>query len=166
MHNAIRALLITAALAVAPGLALAQTAPATVTLQMGARTEVVTREALAAMPRVTVSTTIHGTAHVFEGVPLAALLQRVGAPAGEALRGDALADVVLVRARDGYAVALALAEADAGVRKDAVILADRVDGAPIAEADGPYRLVVAGDLRPARSARMVESIEVISVKGR
>jgi hypothetical protein len=165
MHNVLRALLIAAVLAL-PGAALAQAAPATVTLKNGAKSEVVTREALAAMPRATVKATLHGTAYTFEGVPLSALLQRVGAPAGEALHGEALADVVVVRARDGYVVALALAEADPGMRKDAVILADRVDGAPIAEADGPYRLVVAADLRPARSARMVESLEIVSLKGR
>ena len=165
MHNVLRPLLIAAFLAL-PALSMAQTAPATVTLKNGAKSEVVTREALAAMPRATVKATIHGTAHTFEGVPLSALLQRVGAPAGEALHGEALADVVVVRARDGYVVALALAEADASMRKDAIILADRVDGAPLPDADGPYRLVVAADLRPARSAKMVESLEIVSVKGR
>jgi DMSO/TMAO reductase YedYZ molybdopterin-dependent catalytic subunit len=35
-----------------------------------------------------------------------------------------------------------------------------MDGKPVPDAEGPLRLVVDGDLRPARSARMVEKIEV------
>lgn len=166
MHNVLRPLLISFAIACAPVLAAAQSVPSTVTLKNGAKTEIVDKAALAAMPHVTVSMPMHGTPHTFEGVPLTLLLQRVGAPVGEALHGEELARVVVARARDGYTVALALAETDASMRKDAVILADRMDGAPIPDADGPYRLVVATDLRPARSAKMVESLEIKSLKDR
>jgi hypothetical protein len=44
--------------------------------------------------------------------------------------------------------------------KDRVILADRADGAPLPVGIGPYRLIVEGDQRGARLARMVASIEV------
>ena len=68
---------------------------------------------------------------------------------------------MLVTGQDGYRVALGLAEADPGVRADKIILADRVDGHAIEGKDGPIRLVVEGDLKPARSVRMVRSIAVV-----
>jgi hypothetical protein len=121
----------------------------------------VTAAELAALPRRSVSLAAeHGAARRYEGPPLTLLLQSVGAPAGKALRGPALADIVVVTARDGYRVALALAETDPGVRKDAIILADRADGAPLPVSEGPFRLVVEGDLRAARSAKMVTTITV------
>ena len=43
---------------------------------------------------------------------------------------------------------------------DQVILADKTDGAPMPDGLGPYRLVVEGDQRGARLARMVVSIEL------
>jgi hypothetical protein len=102
----------------------------------------------------------HGPARTYAGVPLTLLLQSVGAPAGKMLRGPAMADVVVVAASDGYRVALALAETDPGVRAQKILLADTADGAPLGADDGPFRLVVGGDLRAARSARMVTSITV------
>jgi hypothetical protein len=77
------------------------------------------------------------------------------------LGGAALTDVLIVTARDGYQVVLSLAEIDPAMRRNAnVILADHDNGGEIGDADGPFRLAVDGDLRPARSARMVTRIEV------
>ena len=115
---------------------------------------------IAALAHVQLSVTIEGKTASYAGVPLDALLRRVGAPAGKALRGPALRDVVLVTGRDGYAAAFALAETDPGFRKEQILLADRADGQPLADAIGPYRLVVQGDLRAARCVRMVTAIEV------
>jgi len=121
----------------------------------------VTAADLAAMPRETLSLRTEAGKQIrYEGVPLTLLLQSVGAPAGKALRGPALDDIVVVAAKDGYHVALALADTDAGMRAEKVLLADRADGAPLSAQDGPFRLVVEGDLRGARSARMVTSIIV------
>jgi len=102
----------------------------------------------------------HGLGKRYEGVPLTLLLQSVGAPAGKALHGPALADLLVVGASDGYRVVLALAETDPGVRPEKILLADRADGGPLPATEGPFRLVVEGDLRPTRSARMVTSIRV------
>jgi DMSO/TMAO reductase YedYZ molybdopterin-dependent catalytic subunit len=124
-------------------------------------TRTVTAADLAALPRQSVSLTAeHGAPRRYEGPPLTLLLQSVGAPAGKALRGPALADIVVVTARDGYRVSLSLAETDPGMRKEAIILADRADGAPLPASEGPFRLIVEGDLRAARSAKMVTSITV------
>jgi hypothetical protein len=115
---------------------------------------------IAALPHVTLKVQVEGKAVMFSGVPLSGLLVRVDAPYGPALHGTALADAVIVTARDGYTVVLALAETDPAFRREQVILADSADGAPLPDTTGPYRLVVEGDLRAARSARMVVSIEV------
>jgi len=116
---------------------------------------------LAAMPHESVTlATEHGPPRRFDGVPLTALLQLVGAPAGHALRGPALADLVLVTASDGYRVVLALAETDSSVRPEKILVADHADGAPLGPAEGPFRLVVEGDLRAARSAKSVMRIQV------
>ena len=115
---------------------------------------------IAALPHAPLSVTIEGKTTSYDGVPLDVLLQRVGAPAGKALRGAALRDMVLVTGRDGYAAVFALAETDPGFRKGRILLADRADGQPLGDTAGPYRLVVEGDLRAARCVRMVTAIEV------
>jgi hypothetical protein len=113
-----------------------------------------------ALPHVRLTVTIEGKTTTYDGVPLARLLARVGAPAGKALRGAALRDIVLVTGRDGYAAALALAETDPAMREDQVLLADRADGQPLGPTAGPWRLVVQGDQRGARCVRMVAQIAV------
>jgi hypothetical protein len=57
-------------------------------------------------------------------------------------------------------VVLGLAETDPGVRSEKILLADRAEGAPLPANEGPFRLVIEGDLRPVRSARMVKAIAV------
>ncbi|WP_201722812.1 molybdopterin-binding oxidoreductase [Caulobacter sp. BP25] len=120
---------------------------------------------LAALPRARVDLDAHGERHRYEGPLLIEVLAKAGAPTGKALRGPAMANVVLVEARDGYAVALGLAEADPATRSNRIILADRRDGAALPADEGAYRLVIEGDLRPARSARMVNRLVVRRLGG-
>jgi hypothetical protein len=115
---------------------------------------------IAALPHVSFSIKQHDQTHAFSGPLLSTLLAKVGAPSGPALKGPELATVARVTAADGYQVVLALSDIDAGVRPERTILADQEDGAPL-KADGPLRLVVEGDLKPARSARSVVSVEVL-----
>ncbi len=123
-------------------------------------TVVVTAAEVAALPRQRLSLTAHGETHLYEGPTLASVLERVDAPLGERLRGPALTTYVVVRAADGYAVVLSLAEIDPAMSPTAVILADRADGLPLSAEEGPLRIVVEGDARPARSVRQVTAIEV------
>jgi DMSO/TMAO reductase YedYZ molybdopterin-dependent catalytic subunit len=116
---------------------------------------------IAALPHVTLTLSVEGKTHTYEGVPVTDILARVGAPEGKALKGADLADVILVTAKDSYTVALSLADTDPLVRKDQIILADKADGAPLPDGLGPYRLVVEGDQRGARMARMVVSIALL-----
>lgn len=116
---------------------------------------------VAGLPRVSVAFDAHGEKHVYEGPLLIDVLAKVGAPTGKAIHGPEMADVVLVKADDGYQVAFGLAELDPGTRPNRIILADKADGAPLADKDGAFKLVAEGDLRPARSARRVIAIEVL-----
>jgi hypothetical protein len=101
-------------------------------------------------------------ARAYEGVAVIDLLQEVGAPSGKALRGPALADVVIVKGADGYRAAFGIADMDRGMRQSVPILADRNEAGPLDPKEGPFRLVSPDDLRPARSVRGVVSIEVES----
>ena len=49
------------------------------------------------------------------------------------------------------------------MQRRAVILADRMDGAPLPAHDAPYRIVVDGDQKPARSVYAVTRIEVKAI---
>jgi len=102
-------------------------------------------------------------AHVYSGVPLRTVLARVGVPSGEKLRGPFLRLVVIARAADGYAVAYALAEFDEALSDRTILLVDRQDGRPLVPNTGPWRIVAPGDKRPARWARMVTALDVVSV---
>jgi hypothetical protein len=117
---------------------------------------------LAALPHQQVTLQLEGgKSEACEGVPMSLILAKVGAPQGKALRGPEMTDVVEVGAADGYHVALALAETDPIMRGDKIFLADRCGGAALSAGEGPFRLIVVGDGRPARSARQVTSIRLI-----
>jgi hypothetical protein len=127
------------------------------------QTATVSEAELQTLPRVKFVFDAHGQKHEYEGVPLMDLLARVGVAADKPVGGKEMADVVLVTAADGYQVALGLAEADPKTRPNRIIVADRSDGAPLSAKEGPFKLVIEGDLRPARSARTVTSIRVIAL---
>ena len=146
--------------------ALAVCAPAsaqTITLSRGARSETVTAAQFAAMPRASAHVVQHDQPHDFEGVSLAALLAKVGVDVAKPMSGRELAAAIRVTAADGYQVVIALPDIDPATRKAAVIVADREAGQPLKPDQGPYRLVVGDDIRPARSARQVTKIEVVDL---
>jgi DMSO/TMAO reductase YedYZ molybdopterin-dependent catalytic subunit len=140
-----KTLLAVLTLALAPGLAAAQDFTV-VGLDGTAKT--LTAAQMADMPRESVRLAGRKT---YEGPVLAYVLREVGAPAGARLHGPAMRTYVVVRAKDGFAAVLSLAETDKGFTNGLAILADTVDGAPLSERDGPYRLVVDGDLKGSRS---------------
>ena len=146
------------ALVLSAGVCAAQTVTVT---GLDGQTKTLSATDLASMPRVKADLKREdgGVVH-YEGVALDPLLQSVGAPSGHALRGAEMADIVVVSAKDGYRVALALSDIDPGFAAHAVILADKAAGAALPATDGPFRLVVEGDARGARSARMVTAIKV------
>ncbi|PZQ51731.1 MAG: molybdopterin-binding oxidoreductase [Phenylobacterium zucineum] len=155
-----RSILLTLALAacVSPAAALELKGPT-------GQTATVSAADLADLPRVSFTFDAHGQKATYEGPLLIDVLAKVGAPTGKALRGPALANAVIVKASDGYTVVYGLAELDPGTRANRIILADKADGAPLGAKDGPFKVVAEGDVRPARSARLVTSIEVRDLGG-
>jgi DMSO/TMAO reductase YedYZ molybdopterin-dependent catalytic subunit len=143
----------------------AQASPATQTtirvLVDGKPPVTLDRQALAGMPRSSVDTPAihHEPPANWQGVALEDVLQRAGAPSGEQLRGHGMATIVRVTAADHYQVVFSLGELDPMLGNERVLLADTQDGHPLTK-DGPFRLVVPGDKRPARWIHDVTTIEV------
>ena len=118
---------------------------------------------LKAMPRTTlhVENPHEKKSEVYEGVLLEELLRRAGAAHGEQIRGPLMTTYVVAEASDGYRALFALAEVDSGFMNSEILVADTVDGSPIDEKRGPFRLVAPHDKRPARWVRMLQSITVV-----
>ncbi len=96
----------------------------------------------------------------YEGVLMADLLMRLGVPLGDRLRGP-LADLVVVaEAKDQYRTVFSLVELDPATAEKIVLIADRRDGKPLDEQEGPFRLVVPDETRHVRWVRMLESLRV------
>ncbi len=115
------------------------------------------------MPRKTLSVVNphNKKTEMYEGVLLEELLHRAGVPQGEQFRGPSMATCVIAGAEDGYRVVFSLAELDSGILESEVIVADTMDGAPLAAKEGPFRLVAPHEKRPARWVRMLKSITVM-----
>ena len=99
----------------------------------------------------------------YEGVAVQELLRRAGVPQNEKLRGSAMATYVLAEAADGYRVLYSLAELDSDFQDSEVIVADTMNGSPLGEKQGPFKMVAPHDKRPARLIRMLKSLTVVTV---
>jgi hypothetical protein len=84
----------------------------------------------------------------YTGVPLTDLLAKYGAPTGDKLRGKGLSEYIVATGSDGYKAVLSLAETDPSFHPGDVIVADSMDGKPLDEKEGPFKLVVTEDKRP------------------
>jgi len=105
-----------------------------------------------------------GKDHTYSGVTLSDILSKAGVTLGADLRGENLAKYLLVEASDGYQVVFGLAELDKGFTDRAIILADKVDGQPLAPADGPFRIIVQDEKKPARCVKQVAALNVMFAK--
>jgi DMSO/TMAO reductase YedYZ molybdopterin-dependent catalytic subunit len=105
-----------------------------------------------------------GNNHTYSGVLLAAILQKAGTTLGKDLRGENLTKYILCEASDGYQVTFALAELDADFTDRLIILADKMDGKPLAPGDGPFRIIVQDEKKPARCMKQVTAIKVAFAK--
>jgi hypothetical protein len=116
---------------------------------------------LARLPQHSVHAEAHGKSVECAGVNLIDVLRAVGAPSGEALRGKNLALYARISAADGYRAVFAMAELDPGFRSDVPIITASCDGKALEAKDGPFRLVVPGEKRPARWVRQVTAIDLL-----
>ncbi|MBI5940884.1 MAG: molybdopterin-dependent oxidoreductase [Caulobacterales bacterium] len=151
----IRALIVAAALVLAPVAALAQSL--TVTNAEG-RVTTFTPEALAALPQAEAKL---GSKAVYVGASLSAILREAGVPQGPRLHGKPMQAFIVVTGADGYRAVLSIAETDPSFRDAPIILVDRMKTGPLKPEEGSLRLVIDADARPDRGVRQVESIKVV-----
>jgi DMSO/TMAO reductase YedYZ molybdopterin-dependent catalytic subunit len=102
--------------------------------------------------------------HTYTGVTLSEILKKAGATMEDALKGKNLTKYLLVEASDNYQVVFALAELDKNYTDRLIILADTVDGKPLPAGEGPFRIIVQDEKKPARCVRQVIGLKVISAK--
>jgi hypothetical protein len=76
------------------------------------------------------------------------------------MAGPWMAAYVVAAAEDGYRVVFSLAELDASVRDSEALVADTVDGTPLPDGEGPFRLIVPSDKRASRWVRMLRSVTI------
>src|SRR5580700_6623870 len=146
----------------------AQSAPSTARLGIKGAVEnplSLTLEDFRQLPRKTLKVTNphDRKEETYEGVLVTELLKRAGVPQGEQLRGPAMATYVQADAADGYRVIFSLAELDTDFPDSDVIVADIMNGAPLDQKAGPFRLVAPHDKRPARWIRMLQSLTVVQI---
>ena len=91
----------------------------------------------------------------YTGVPVLDILNSAGVTTGKQLRGENLTKYVMVKCADGYEVLFSLAELDTAFTNKIIILANELEGKPLPAGKGPFRLVVPGEGRPARSCFQV-----------
>ncbi|MBZ5611059.1 MAG: molybdopterin-dependent oxidoreductase [Acidobacteriia bacterium] len=144
-----------------------QSPPQAVTLSITGdipRPVTLTADELAKMPRTSVAWSERGPKVTYQGVLLYEVLKHAGAPLDQQLSGQALSSYVVAEARDGYQVLFSLAEIDPAFSGNQVLIADTADGQTLAPSQGPLRLVVGGDKKGARAARMLERLTVVRLR--
>ena len=112
------------------------------------------------LPRTSLKVQTQEGEATYEGVLLAELLKLAGAPLGKELRGKMLTRYVLVKAADDYRVVFSLPEVDPETATQVVLVADRRDGKPLDNKEGPYRIVLGSEKKRARWVRQVIRISV------
>ena len=116
---------------------------------------------LKAMPRSRVEVKAgDGTVNVYEGVLASDLLRIAGVPLGQ-MRGGVVASYAIASGADGYQAVFAVAELDPAFTRSDVIVADIENGTPLADRQGPLRLVAPRDLMASRSVRTLRRIQIV-----
>lgn len=118
---------------------------------------------LAELPRTRAVLQDHGKQVNYEGVPLHDVLARGGVDFGKGLRGKLLSSYVTAIGSDGYQVVFSLADFDSTITNSGIILADQREGKPLDAHEGPLRVIVPQDKKPARSVRLLKEIDVVQL---
>ncbi|WP_426668315.1 molybdopterin-dependent oxidoreductase [Mucilaginibacter sp. McL0603] len=105
-----------------------------------------------------------GHDHTYSGVLLADILKKAGVTLGSDLKGKNLTKCLLITASDNYQVIFALAELDKAYTDRIIILADQMDGKPLPTGDGPFRVIIQDEKKPARCIKQVTGMKVLFAK--
>jgi len=128
-------------------------------LSLGDKTLTLTPADLAALPHET-ATVVNGhtnATETYSGVPIAALLARLGLPFEHANEHTLLKTYFVAEGTDGYRVLISTYETLSTIRGTSAIVADSLDGKPLTS-DGVFKLVIPGDKRPQRWVQNLKSI--------
>ena len=101
-----------------------------------------------------------GLTNIYEGALLTDVLLSLGIPTGEALRGTAAAMFVLVEGRDTAKATFSVAELDPTLSTKRVYLVWKRNGSPLADGEGPYRIIVPDEKRAVRWVRAVHTVSL------
>lgn len=101
-----------------------------------------------------------GKEHNYVGVAISDILQKAGVGMGKQLKGENLSQYMLAKAGDGYEVSFSLAELDSSFTEKTIIMADQLDGGALPTGKGPFRIIVPGEKKPARSMYEVRDLIV------
>lgn len=118
----------------------------------------------AKLPRHTAVLNDHGKQISYEGALLHDVLAKGGVDFGSGLRGKQVSSYVAALASDGYEAVYALAECDPSLGDADILVADKREGQALAEGEGPLRVIVPHDKRPARSIKLVREIDVVQLR--
>ncbi len=132
-------------------------APATLTLtelRAFSRTEVTTEAQTGSGPL---------GRHDYAGALLYDVVQKSGPKFDASRKNDALRKSVVVTGSDGYSAAFAWGEIDPRFAGKRIVVAYEQDGKPLAERDGPVRVIVPGDVFAGRYVSNVVNVEVRDV---
>jgi DMSO/TMAO reductase YedYZ molybdopterin-dependent catalytic subunit len=84
---------------------------------------------------------------------------------GKDLKGPLLRNCLVAEAADGYLVILSLAEVDPAMTDKVILVADRKDGKPLDDKEGPFRLIVPHDKLGMRRVKQLTSLNIRPVLG-
>ncbi len=115
-----------------------------------------TAEQLNAMGKISIhKKDMGGTDHEYSGVAVMDILKAAGI-IQPAFNRDNLTKYLLVRGADNYQVLFSVSELDSTFSGHMVILASSMDGQPLPNGKGPYRIVIPGEEK--RQARNIFSV--------
>lgn len=101
-----------------------------------------------------------GNLRHFTGVSLLDILGQAGVTLGKELRGENLTKYMMVKCADGYEVLFSLAEFDSSFTDRKIALVFQSDGKPLSATEGPFRVIVPGEKKPARSCLQVTELVI------
>lgn len=141
----------------------AKTPSTVLTVTFGAKTLTLKPRDLADYPHQNATVTNGHTkaSETYSGVPISAILTKLGIPFEKANEHTLLKTYVIAEGTDGYKVLISVYETLAAIRQSDVIVADALitDGefAPLTK-DGAFKLVIPGDTRPQRWVQNLKSL--------
>lgn len=97
----------------------------------------------------------------YRAVALPKVLALAGFPSDAPVRGPLLAARLLVEAADGYKVVFSFPELDPRTGSTQVLVAFALDGEPLGDDIGPFRLLVPTDRRGARWVRQLTHLRML-----